>query len=76
MLRLFLAWRLMRMLLVLLLFGFAALALTSALNGGPRALGRERSSLAHAASSVERALNPLVSDARHALTQALARAQR
>jgi hypothetical protein len=76
MLRLFLAWRLVRMLFPLRLLGFAALALTSALHRGPRALGRGRSSLAHAASGVERALKPLVSDARHALTQALTRAQR
>jgi uncharacterized membrane protein YidH (DUF202 family) len=76
MLRLFLAWRLMRTLFALLLFGFAALALTAAFRGEPRTLGRRQSSLAHAARGVERAVQPLVSDARNALTRALTRAQR
>ena len=76
MLRLLLAWRLFRMLFPLLLFGFAALALTAAFRGQPRAFGRGQSSLAHAARGVERAVKPLVSDARHAVTQALTGARR
>ena len=71
MLRLFLAWRLLRTLFPLLLFGFAALALTAAFRGGPRTFGREQSSLAHAARGLERALKPLMLDARTALTHAL-----
>ncbi len=71
MLRLFLAWRLLRMLFPLLLFGFAALALTAAFRGLPRTPGRGQSSHTHAARGLERAVNPLVSDARNALTQAL-----
>ena len=76
MLRLFLAWRLLRMLIPLLLLGFAALALTSAFRGQPRAFAREQPSLAHAARGVERAVKPLVSDARNAVTQALTGAAR
>jgi hypothetical protein len=75
-LRLFLAWRLLRMLFPLLLFGFAALALTAAFRGDPRTFGRGQSSLAHAARGVERAVNPLVKDARNAVTQALTGAAR
>ena len=71
MLRVFLAWRLLRMLFPLMLFGFAALALTAAFRGGPRMFGRGQSSLAHAARGVERAVKPLVLDARNAVTQAL-----
>jgi hypothetical protein len=73
MLRLFLAWRLLRMLFPLLLFAFAALALTTAFRSGPRTFGRgPSSSLAH----VERVVTPLVSDARKAVTQALTGATR
>jgi hypothetical protein len=75
-LRLFLAWRLLRMLFPLLLFGFAALALTATFRGGPRAFARGQSSLAHAARGVERAVKPLVSDARNAVTHALTGATR
>jgi hypothetical protein len=75
-LRLFLAWRLSRMLFPLLLFGFAALALTAAFRREPRTSGRGQSSLAHAARGVERAVKPLVSDARNAVTQALTGATR
>ena len=71
MLRLFLAWRLLRMLFPLLLFGPAAVALTATLRAGPGTFGPGQSSLAHAASGVERAVKPLVFDARNALTQAL-----
>jgi hypothetical protein len=70
-LRLFLAWRLLRMLFPLLLFGFAVLALTAAFRDRPRTFGREQSSLAHAARSVERAVKPLALDAGNAVTQAL-----
>ena len=76
MLRLFLAWRLLRMLVPLILFGFAVLALTAAFRGGPRTFGRGQSPLAHAARSVERAVKPLVLDARNAVTQALTGAAR
>jgi hypothetical protein len=75
-LRLFLAWRLSRMLFPLLLFGFAALALTSAFRGPPRAFARGQSSLAHATRGLERAVKPLVSDARNAVTHALTGAAR
>jgi hypothetical protein len=75
-LRLFLAWRLSRMLFPLMLFGSAALALTSAFRGQPRAFARGQSSLAHAARGVERAVKPLVPDARNAVTQALTGATR
>ena len=71
MLRLFLAWRLLRMLFPLLLFGFAVLALTAAFRGGPRTFGRGQSALAHAARGVEHAVKPFVSNARNAVTQAL-----
>ena len=60
MLRLFLAWRLLRMLFALLLLGFAALALTAAFRSAPRTHARDRSSLARAARGVERAVKPLV----------------
>ena len=69
MLRLNLAW--LRMLFPLLLFAFAALALTAAFRGAPRTFRRGQSSLARAARDVERAVKPLVSDSRHALTEAL-----
>jgi hypothetical protein len=71
MLRLFLAWRLLRILLPLLLFALAALALTTALRGEPHTPGPEHSSLAHAARGVQLAVKPLISDVRNALTQAL-----
>ena len=71
MLRLFLAWRLLRMLFALLLLAFAVLALSAAVRSAPRTHARDRSSLAHAARDLQRAVKPLVSDARHALTQAL-----
>jgi hypothetical protein len=71
MLRLFLAWRLLRMLFPLLLFAFAALALTTAFRGEAHTPGPEHSSLAHAARGVELAVKPLISDVRNALTQAL-----
>ena len=71
MLRLFLAWRLLRMLFPLLLFAFAALALTTAFRSEAHTPGPEHSSLAHAARGVELAIKPLVSDVRNALTQAL-----
>ena len=76
MLRLFLAWRLLRMLFPLLLFGFAVLALTATFRGGPRTVGWGQSSLAHAARGEERAVKPLVSDARNAVAQALTGAAR
>jgi hypothetical protein len=47
MLRPFLAWRPLRTLSPLQLLGLAALALSTALRAGPRAFGREHSSLAH-----------------------------
>jgi hypothetical protein len=72
MLRLFLAWRLLRMLFPLLLFAFAALALTTAFRGQPHTSRPEHSSLAHAARKVELAVRPLVSDLSNALTRALA----
>jgi hypothetical protein len=59
------------MLFPLLLLAFAALALTAAFRGAPRTRARRNSSLAHTARAVERAVKPLVSDARHALTEAL-----
>ena len=71
MLRLFLAWRLFRMLFPLLLFGFAALALTAAFRAAPRTTGRAQLTLTHLAHGVERAVNPLVSDARNVVTHAL-----
>jgi hypothetical protein len=73
MLRLFLAWRLLRMLFPLLLFAFAALALTTALRSGPRTFGRgpSSSSLGHVEHGLERVVTPLVSDARKAVTHAL-----
>jgi len=72
MLRLFLAWPLVRMLFPLLLFAFAALALTTAFRSGPRTFGRGPSSLAH----VERVVTSLLSDARKAVTQSLTGATR
>ena len=71
MLGLFLTWRLLRMLFPLLVVGFAVLALTTASRSGPRTFGRDHSSLARAAAAVERAVTPLVSDARKAVAQAL-----
>jgi len=71
MLRLFLAWRLLRILFPLLLLAFAAPALTTAFRGEAHTPGPEHSSLAHAARGVELAVNPLISDVRNALTQAL-----
>jgi hypothetical protein len=71
MLRLFLAWRLLRMLFPLLILGLAALAFTTAFRTGPRTFGRDHPSLAHTATGVERAVMPLVSDARKALTDVL-----
>ena len=71
MLRLFLAWRLLRMLFALLLSAFAALALSAAVRSAPRTHKRDHSSPARAARDLERAVKPLVSDARHALTEAL-----
>ena len=77
MLRVFLAWRLLRMLFpLLLLFGFAVLALTATFRREPRTFGRGQSSLAHAARGLERAVKPLVSDARNAVTHALTAATR
>jgi hypothetical protein len=75
-LRLSLAWRLLRMLFPLLPFGFAALALTTALRGERRTFGSGQPSLAHAARGLERAVTPLVSDARKAVTHALTGATR
>jgi hypothetical protein len=76
-LRLFLAWRLLRMLFPLLLFAFAALTLTTAFRFGPRTFGRGPSpSLAYVEHGVERVVTPLVSDARKAVTQALTGATR
>jgi hypothetical protein len=72
MLRLFLAWRLLRMLFPLLLFAFAALALTTAFRVAPHTARPEHSSLAHAARQVQLAVKPLVSDLSNALTRALA----
>jgi hypothetical protein len=68
MLRLFLAWRLLRTLLPLplLLLALAALALTTALHGEPHTPGPEHSSLAHAAREVQLAVKPLISDVRNA----------
>ncbi|MDQ2894091.1 MAG: hypothetical protein M3Y09_00335 [Actinomycetota bacterium] len=71
MLRLLLAWRLLRMLFPLLLFGFAALALTPAFRAAPRATGRGQPSVAHLAQGVERTASPLVPDARHILLHEL-----
>jgi hypothetical protein len=76
MLRLFLAWRLLRTLFPLLLLGLATLALTAAFRPGPRTSRRGQSSLDHAARGLERAVRPLVSDARNAVTQALTGARR
>jgi hypothetical protein len=77
MLRLFLAWRLLRMGFPLLLFAFAALALTTAFRSGPRTFGRGPSpSLAHVEHGVERVVTPLVPDARKAVTHALTGATR
>jgi hypothetical protein len=55
----------------LLLLAFAAVALSGAFRSAPRTHTRDRSSLAHAARGVERAVKPLMLDARNALTQAL-----
>ena len=71
MLRLFLAWRLLRMLFPLLLLGFAALALTIAFQDGRRTIEREQSSLAHAARRVKPADTRSMTDTRHGPTQAL-----
>jgi hypothetical protein len=78
MLRLFLAWRLLRMPFPLLLFAFAALTLTTAFRSGPRTFGRGplSSSLAHVEHGVERVVTPVVSDARKAVTHALTGATR
>lgn len=73
MLRLFPAWRLLRMRFPLLLFGFAALALAlaAAFRAAPRTTDRDQFSLAHLAQGVERTAKPFVADARHVLTHAL-----
>lgn len=68
MLRLFLAWRLLQMLSPRLLFRFAALALTAALQAAPRTTERGQMSLTHLAQGVKRTVNSLVADARHVLT--------
>ena len=71
MLRLILAWRLLRMLFPLLLFGFAALTLTAAFRAAPRTTGRGQSSLNPVPHAVERGVKPLVSDTRQDLTHVL-----
>ncbi len=71
MLRLFRAWRLLRTLFPLLLYGTAALALTATSRAGPRTTGRGKSSLRRLAQGVERGVSPLVSDARNDLAHAL-----
>ncbi len=71
MLRLFLAWRLLRMLFSLLLFGFAVLALTTAFRATSRTTGRGQSLLDHVTQGVERTLKPLAADARPVLIHPL-----
>jgi hypothetical protein len=71
MLRLFLAWRLVRMLRPLLLCGLLALLVTAAMGVGSPSARRGQSSLARAGAGIERVVWPLVLNARHALTRAL-----
>ncbi len=71
MLRLFLAWRLLRMLFPLVLFGFAALALTAAFRAPPRTTGPGQSFLTHVAQGVERTVKPPVANARPVLIHPL-----
>jgi len=69
-LRLFIAWRLLRLCLPLIVCGALLLAfVSSARLAGGRDAGRR--AVDRAVSRVERALGPLVRDARHALTRAL-----
>lgn len=67
-LRGFIAWRLLRLCLPLIVCGALLLALSSALHGaGLAGTGAARRSVDRAVSRVERALSPVVRDARRAL---------
>ena len=73
MLRLLLAWQLLRTLPLLLIVGVLVLvlALSASARRGPTASSNAYPSIARALQNVERAVQPLVLDARRALTQGL-----
>jgi hypothetical protein len=71
-LRLFIAWRLLRLCLPLIVCGALLVALVSSVRlAGAGDASSGRRAVDRAVSRVERALEPLVRDARHALTRAL-----
>ena len=72
MLRLLLAWQLLRTLPLLLIVGVLAVALSASARRGPTASSNTQPSIARALQNVERAVQPLIPDTRQALTHALA----
>ncbi len=76
MLRLLLAWQLLRTLPLLLIVGVLALALSANARRGPTASSNAQPSIARALQNVERAVQPLILDTRRALTQGLSRPSR
>jgi hypothetical protein len=71
-LRLLLAWRLLRKLPLLLTSGVIALALSTSARRGPADPANTQPSIARGLQNVERAVQPLILDTRRALTHALA----
>jgi hypothetical protein len=70
-LRLFLAWRLIRMLSPILILAALALALSTAVRGLPATEARSQPAIARAVRGAERAIRPLILDMRHAISHAL-----
>ena len=71
MLRLLLAWQLLRTLPLLLIVGVLALALSANARRGPTASSNAYPSIVRGLQNVERAVQPLVLDAGRAVTQGL-----
>lgn len=76
MLRLFLAWRLMRMLAPLLILGALAVGLSAAARGITSTQPSSQPSVARAVRRAERAIGPLILDLRQAVSHALAGSSR
>jgi hypothetical protein len=76
MLRLLLAWRLIRILSPLLIVGLLALALGAVVRGIPSASASSQPSITRAVRGAERAIHPLIVDLRQALSHTLAGSSR